>query len=97
MSEITHYTLKQPRCPCCRGEGALILACCPRCRALFGVCDETGEMVDLRRPEAIAFACPGCARPMATFADMAPASYAQLRASGYADSQLNAQSGSVFN
>ncbi|ALN86253.1 hypothetical protein IEQ11_13670 [Lysobacter capsici] len=97
MSEITHYTLKLPRCPCCRGEGALILACCPRCRALFGVCDETGEMVDLRRPEVIAFACPGCAQPMATFADMAPASYAQLRASGYADSQISAQSGRVFN
>lgn len=94
MTEITHYTLKQPRCPCCRGEGALILACCPQCRALFGVCDETAERVDLRRPQVIAFACPGCARPMATFADMVPASYAQLRASGYADS---AQSGRAFN
>ncbi len=97
MPEITHHSLKQPRCPCCRGEGALIFACCPDCRAMFGVCEESGAMVDLRRFEIIPFTCPGCATAFATFADIMPASEEMLRRLGYAGDQIRAETGRVFN
>lgn len=95
--EITHYTLKQPRCPCCRGEGALILACCARCRAGFGVCEESGEMVDLQKFEVIAMACPGCTTAFANFADIRADSLAECLSRGYREDELIAATGHVFN
>lgn len=97
MPDTTHYTLTQPRCPCCRDEGALIFARCPDCRHVFGVCEETGTMVDLQRFEIIPFACPGCATTFATFADIEPISQDELRRLGYSSNQVTAGTGRIFN
>ncbi len=75
----------------------MILACCADCQAVFGVCDETGQMVDLQRLTLMPFSCPACTKIFTNFNSMSLASLDEIHKLGYLDSEVSPGHGQPFN
>ena len=97
-AEFDGWVVRDSRCSCCSGQGALVFVACVHCGHLSVICDEVGTLyLDPHDLESAVYGgisaglnCPTCSRE---YRDFVPADDRQIKAAGFPDGWAVFQTG----